>query len=267
MTKGNGSTDRVERTGVLRWVRLSDMKVSPVAQREKLDAARVERIAREFDPDKFGTPSLNHRDGTYWIVDGWHRTEGARIVFGDDQMVQCMVRFELSDAEMAEWSDGVNDYRRWNSMDTFMVRKTAGRDVECDIDRIVRAQGLVISRQGVPNKVRAVATLRKIYERSGASVLARSLRIVRDAFGESGLEGPVLEGIALVCQRYERSLDDATFVQKLSSVHGGVNGLLGKAQQIKLQTGAAKTHCVAAAAVDINNRGRGGRRLPSWWKS
>lgn len=32
------------------------------------------------------------------------------------------------------------------------------------------------------------------------------------------------------------------------------------------QTGNAKGHCVAAAAVDINNRGRGGKKLPSWWR-
>jgi hypothetical protein len=50
-------------------------------------------------------------------------------------------------------------------------------------------------------------------------------------------------------------------------MHGGVNGLLGRAEQIRRQTGNPKNHCVAAAAVEAINRGRGGKKLPSWWAS
>jgi hypothetical protein len=56
-------------------------------------------------------------------------------------------------------------------------------------------------------------------------------------------------------------------VGKLAGVHGGVNGLLGNAEKVRRETGNQKAHCVAAAAVDIINRGKGSKRLPSWWKS
>jgi len=36
---------------------------------------------------------------------------------------------------------------------------------------------------------------------------------------------------------------------------------------LRNQTGNPKGHCVAAAAVDIYNGGRGGRKLPSWWRT
>lgn len=61
-------------------------------------------------------------------------------------------------------------------------------------------------------------------------------------------------------------LDDARLVQRLASAHGGVNGLLGKAETLRKSTGNVRAHCVAAAAVEINNSGRGGKKLPSWWK-
>ena len=35
--------------------------------------------------------------------------------------------------------------------------------------------------------------------------------------------------------------------------------------QVRRQTGNQRGQCVAAAAVDIINAGRGGVKLPSWW--
>jgi hypothetical protein len=52
----------------------------------------------------------------------------------------------------------------------------------------------------------------------------------------------------------------------LSSAHGGVKGLLNAAENLRNMTGNPKAHCVAAAAVNIVNRGRGGKKLPDWWK-
>lgn len=76
-----------------------------------------------------------------------------------------------------------------------------------------------------------------------------------------------IDGIGLLCDRFNGSLDDAQLVQKLSKAHGGVNALLGKAENLRKSTGNVRAHCVAAAAVDINNAGRGGKKLPSWWRA
>lgn len=266
-SKRSAQDNRVDRSARLMWCLLSGMKVSPIAQREKLDMARVERIAREFDPDKFDAPKINRRGGTDWIIDGWHRTEGARLALGDDQSVQCWVRQDLSDAEAAEWSLGLNDYRAWNAMDKFRLALTAGRPLECDIDRIVKSLGLVVSRDELPGAVRAVGTLIRVYSRSGPAVLARTLKIIRDAYGDAGLDAPVIDGIGHLCARYNGDLDDDLAVERLGRAAGGVNGLLNKATVLRKQTGNAKSLCVAAAAVEIVNATRGGKKLPSWWKA
>ena len=59
----------------------------------------------------------------------------------------------------------------------------------------------------------------------------------------------------------------STAVTKLSGAHGGPTGLLGKAEVMRRQTGQPKAHCVAAAAVEFINSGKGGKKLPSWWKA
>ena len=270
MAKSNTPTpsQRLDRSAHLRWIQLCEMKVSPFAQREKLDMARAERYAREFDPDMFDAPKVSLRGGTPWIIDGWHRTEAAKLALGDDQYVQCWVREGLAESDEAAWCLGLNDYRAWTAYDRYRMAVNAGHPDESDVDRIVRSLSLVVTRDGVPGAVRCVAALMKVYRRSGPKTLQRSLRTCRDAYGDAGYDGPVVEGIALFVQRYGDSVPDAELAAALGSAHGGVKGLLNSAHKLREQFGGSVAFCAAGAAVEIVNRGRGrGKKLPGWWKS
>lgn len=263
------STGKVERAARLRWVPLGKTKVSAVAQRT-LNQARVDRLVTEFDEEQLGTPTVSERDGHFYIIDGQHRIEALKLWLGDGwegQQVQCWTYSGLTEEQEADKFDRLNDVLTVNAFDKFRVRVTAGREMEEDIDRVVRSQGLVISRDAIPGAIRAVGTLRRVYKRSDAATLSRTLRIIRDAYGDAGLEAPVIDGIGLLCGRFNGELSEDTAVSKLSNAHGGVNGLMGKAEQLRRQTGNYKSHCVAAAAVEFINSGKGGKKLPSWWKS
>lgn len=102
--------------------------------------------------------------------------------------------------------------------------------------------------------------------RTDAHVLAKTLRIIRDSFGDSGFESIVIDGIGHLCQRYNGVIKEEEVVDKLGALHGGVNGLLGKAEVLHKQTGNSKSLCIAAATVDILNKKRGKQRIASWWK-
>lgn len=256
---------RVTRLARLKWVAVKDMQTSSLAQRERKDY-RVNQIVADYDEDKIGTPIVSLRNGHFYIVDGQHRVEATGVVKGDETQIQCWVYEGLSEADEAELFLRFNDVLVVAAYDKFKVSVQAGRDDETDVDRIVRAQGLVVSRDKLPGAIRAVGTLCRVYDRDGASALARSLGIIRDAYGDSGFEAPIIDGIGLLCGRYNGELDVPTAVLRLGRINGGVNGLLGKAEVIRRQTGNAKAHCVAAAAVDVINGGRGGKKLPSWWK-
>ncbi len=259
-------TGRIEREASLRWVPLAKMRVSPLCQRD-INKARVDYMVADFDLEQIGTPTVSEREGHFWIIDGQHRIEALRQIGWGDQQIQCSTYSGLSAEDEAEKFLRLNDTLSVDAFSKFRVGVQAGRDVECDIDRVVRAQGLVVSRDEVPGRVRCVGTLRTVYNRSGADTLGRTLRIIRDSYGDAGLEAGVVNGLGLLCQRYNGDLNDAEAIKKLSGAHGGVNGLINKAEVLRRQTGNHKSHCIAAAAVEIINSGRGGAKLPTWWRA
>jgi hypothetical protein len=256
--------NRVDRSSTVRWVPVSLMDVPQTAQREKINWARVDYLVVNFDPDKLGLPEVNHRDGLYFVVEGMHRIEALRKMGWGDQQIQCVVYSDLTDQEMAEKFLSLNDKLAVSPLDQFRIAVNAGRSVECDIDRIVRHNGLHVGTSKGGGTVMAVAALKAVYYR-GPGILNHALGIIRDAYGDPGLVSPVIRGIGLLCQRYGGGLDTGTAVLRLSNAHGGVGGLLNRAHTLKLRTGNALEHCVAAAAVDTINAGRGGKKLPSWW--
>lgn len=260
------ATTRVEREARLRWVPINRMKVSPTAQRE-LNEAWVDRLAMEMELESLGYPTVNHRDDHYYVIDGQHRIEALRKLGFTDEKVECWTYEGMAEEDEAERFLKLNNKLTIETHAKFRVAVAAGRDVQCDIERIVRANGCVISKDNVPGAIGAVGTLERIYRRSDPKTLARTIRIVRDAYGDAGMEAPVLDGIGLLCQRYNGSLDDLAAVEKLAGANGGPVGLLGRAEVTRRQTGQPKAHCVAAAAVEFINSGKGGKKLPSWWKA
>jgi hypothetical protein len=258
--------ERVQRDARLQWVPIGQMRVSPLAQRD-LNQARVDRLAASFDLEQLGTPTVSFRDGCYYIIDGQHRMEALKAIGYGDQQVQCWVYKGLSEVGEAEKFLRLNDTLAVAAYPKFKVAVQAGRSEEADIDRIVRAQGLKVSLDRGGGAVSAVHTLRRVYRRGGAACLARTLRIARDAYGDPGLEAMVIDGIGLLCHRYNGELKEDQVIPALAGASGGVNGLLGKAENLRRQTGNPKAHCVAAAAVELINRKRGGKKLRSWWRA
>lgn len=250
----------------IKAVPLAMMRVNPLAQRD-LNAARVDQIAAAFNPDALAIPTVNQRGDTFHIVDGQHRVEALKRFLGDwkDQKIECTVYVDLTDQEEADLFLELNNTRVVGAFPKFMAAITAGRETETSVKKVVERTGLAISHSDGDNTVSAVSTLVKIYERSDGKTLARALSIVHQSFGAPGLSGPVIDGMAYVCQRYNGSLQDQGVIERLNSMRGGVGALLASAHVLKKQTHKPLTQCVAAAIVESINRKRGGNKLPSWW--
>ena len=250
-------------------VPLGKMRVSPVSQRE-LKEYRVNKLLADFDLEKLGLPVLNHRDGWFYIIDGQHRIAALTRWLGvgwEIQRIDCRVYTDLTEAEEADMFDRLNDVLAVHAFDRFNVRVTAGRYIETEVKKTVEQQGLVISRSKAAGGITAVSTLVRIYKKSDGFTLGRALRLIRDSFGDSGFEAKVIEGISLVCQRYNGAIDELAVVKKLGGMRGGVNGLVSNAYVIRKHTGHSVANCIAAATVDAINSKRGGKKLPSWWKT
>jgi hypothetical protein len=255
------------RASKLRWVRIGDMRVSPKAQRE-FRKAHAETIASEFDLEALGYPVVSLRDDHFWILDGQHRIAALKLVgFSDDDSIECECYEGCTEADEAHRFLLRDQRRAVSKFDAFQIAVTAGWQKECHIERVVQQQGYRISRGNTPGCVGAVSALRFAYD-LGSATLGRTLRILgsaydgdRAAFGEQ-----LIKGMALVCQRYDGSLNDEDAIHKLSGLVGGPAALGRKANALQLKTGHTKPHCVAAAIVDTLNSHRGGKKLESWWR-
>lgn len=254
----------ISREARLQWVPIERMRVSSHAQRE-LRQEWVDELLANFDLEQLGSPTVNLRGGVYYVIDGQHRIEALRQMGWGDQQIECWTYEGLDEAAEAEMFLKLQNRLTVRALDKFRVGVIAGRPEETAIDKVVRSVGLKVTDDKVPGGIKAVGTIRRIYQRDGSNVLRRALTIVRDAYGDAGLEAATIDGIGLLCARYNGELDDALTVKRLGDVHGGVNGLLQAAEKLRLRTGHTRGNCVAAAAVEIINRGRGAK-LKSWWQ-
>lgn len=263
MSQPNGS--RVEREARLRWIPIPKMKVSPTAQR-KLRPSRVNFLEANLDLEQLGTPTVSHRDDCYYVLDGQHRIEALKHHGWGDQQIQCWTYEELTEEQEAEVFLKLNNRLAVRRFDHFTIGVQAGRTAEAEIDRVVRAQNLLISEENVSGAIRCVAALESVYRSSDSATLGRTLRIIRDAYGDAGLQSAVIQGIGMLCQRYNGQLPEDVAKRKLAAGNGGVNGLLAAAERMRQKTGHTKTQCIAAAAIETINQGKDSPKLTSWWR-
>ncbi len=262
------SDDRKARASHLMWVPIADMKVSPKAQRE-FKPNHAASFAADFDLEALGYPVVSKRDGNYYIVDGQHRIAALKMIGWGDQSIQCEVYDGLDEAEEAELFLRRDKRKAISAFDRFRIGVVAERDVETDINRIVMGCGLRVATDGDPKSIGAVGALAKTYRTGGGATMGRAVRLLRDGFPEdaAAFRRELVEGAGLVCLRFNGDLDDEALKQKLVAMRGGANGLLTKAGRIRAATGEPLAQCAAAALVEVANQGRGGKKLPSWWKS
>lgn len=257
--------NRADRRSQLDWILISDMRVSPAAQR-KFRPAHAAKIAANMDLDDLGIPEVNRRDGHYYIIDGQHRVAALREIGWADQRIQCLVYDGLTEQEEAEKLLRLNDALPVAALDRFRIGVRAEREVEQEIDEVVRTVGLKIGSDKKNGAINAVGALQKVYQLGGTVGLARSLNIIYSAYGDAGLQSAVIHGIGLFCARYGEAFTDERAITLLSKVHGGVGGLLQKAATVQNQFGGPKYRGVAIAALNVLNGGKGGNKLPGWFR-
>ncbi len=255
--------DRVSRASSVQWVRVSEIQISPFAQREYREHM-AEKIAADFDPDKFGIPVVNKRDGRFWAVDGQHRIGALKVIGYEDQLIECQVYEGLDEKAEAEMFLGLNNRLTVSALSRYMVSLTAQRTRELGIARAVNACDLTIGANA-KTQIQAVHALGRVYDLAGSNLLEISLRVLRDSYGDAGMRAELIEGMGLVAHKYNGQLDESTAVEKMSGLRGGMSGLMNKAEVIRKQVGRPRAHCVAAAVVETINSGRGGKKLPDWW--
>lgn len=220
---------------------------------------------------------MNHRDGTYWCLDGQHRIYALRANGFEKDPLDCEVYEDLSDAEMADIFLGRSKAKPIGTFDKFHVACTAGHSREQSVRRVVEANGLRIGRTKEEGTIGAVGSLLKVYDKSGGDrvgerVVGQVVRTLKNAYASdpSAFDRNVIEGVGLVFNRYNGKVNETDLAARLGASSQGVRGLVRRAETTRLRTGNDKSQCVAATVVDIYNKAitgpRSSSRLPAWWK-
>lgn len=195
-----------------RYIELRNLAVVwPDAQRP-FNRKRAERIAAEFDPDKFMPPkvTLPNGNGIYHICEGQHRTAAARIYLGDDsQKILCLMAAADTPARAAEIFLGINtDVDPVNKIAKFRVAVTAKRPDEVAIDLIVRHNGYRVDSSHNHDTIGAVDALKFVYNK-GKRTLERTLHTLRQTWGgdANAVTGPLLRGYGTFICEYSEQID------------------------------------------------------------
>lgn len=256
----------VERPHKIVSVPLKKMRVSALAQRDQRQY-RIDDLAAHLDLGKIGIPTVNLRDGVYWIIDGAHRVKALRSNGFGDESIDCQVYEGMSVEEEAEMFLGLNDNLKVNAMDKFKVGVVAGRDEDVDIEQVVRDLGLAVATGGARGSIGSVTALRSTYRKAGADGLRTSLTIIRDVYGDAGYRATLIDGVGLFVARYGNQVDVPKLKQRLKNQHEGAEGLMKMADRLRNASKAPRPECVAAAIVEIYNRARGVAKLETWWRA
>ena len=259
-----------QRAASTEWVYLSEMGVTPAAQR-KYQKAHASRIAAEFDLESLGYPVVNWRDGQWWIVDGQHRVGALKIMGWHEstpgepkgQRIECEVYRGLTEAQEADLFLRRDMRKTIAPLDKYRIAVNAGWPDETAVNKLVEDLGLHV---GIGSQyIQAASTLLKVYRNGGETALGRALVIINEAYGETGFKAPIIEGVGLLITRYGNLVTTERVVEALKKAAGGWSGLDQKANAMKRSTGNSKGACVAASVVEYVNRTKG-KKLPDWFR-
>lgn len=253
------------KAGSEQWIRLSDLKAHPNAQRQ-LRLEHGDAIAKAFDPAKLGTITVARtKRGQLWVVDGQHRVYAAlKFLDGDgEQCMRCMVIDVDTDADAATLFLGLNNHKTVLTLDKFMVRVVAKDPIAVGIVAVLTEHGLRVARTRGTGTVQAVDACEKIFSRQrGAALFDRVIRISSGAWGTDpdAYHAQILRGLDILLSKYGTQVDDTDLIRKLAK-NGGPLGIIGQARDLRSVMGISMAQAMCERLKNEYNKGKRVDRL------
>lgn len=258
------------------------LSVDRRVQRHGLNETVLTDIREDFNPDSLSTLEVSERpDKSLVILDGQHRWEVAKELKGEDYMLDCNVHTGLSLSEEAELFLRLNKQIPPNPVDKFYVSVTQQDPAALAVKEAAEAQGWTIGRGR--GEISAVGTLlttyktgEKIEEGFGKTLLHNSLFVIAAAWGtedtkavDKNIIGALVQ-FFLKIDKYEgkHDVDLALDHERLAAnlityVKNGPGGWLSSCRGMAAGTSKTLRKVLVQELMDIYNKGKGGRKLPS----
>lgn len=243
----------------VKWVPTSHLSVVWSQSQRGLNERKVEERMEDFDPDKFGivVATMPNGNGMYHIIDGQHRVEAVRRLWGDGENVPVLVLSAKDPAAAADLWLGFNSARAApQAMDRFTKGVTAGHEDEVEVDDLLRGLGYRVGMDGGDGTISAVGACLTIYRKHGPAVLRDALLVIQGTWGKArdSVHQNIIGGYAEMLAKHGKAVDRKRLVDRVSKQYTPAR-LLGAAKTAREMFRGTVTHNVRRALVSTYNHG------------
>lgn len=222
-----------------------------------LSMTHANNIARDYDPMGVGQIHVSKReDGTYYTFDGQHRLKAHTIK--NIKVIDCIVYEGLTIEEEAKGYVFYNDTMKQSQLQRFKAELLAGVPSTIEIDTIVKSVGLKVDYDFSGEAIRAVGSIKSIYEKEGAERLENVLVLLKEVYGEgqSVYKAFVLNGLNSFFNEFEQSENYDMDWFKRNLKRQGLEKLLVESNALHSIRKSTKKEATKMALVELYNHNK-----------
>jgi hypothetical protein len=202
------------------FVPIKNLSVMWVQAQRPLNDKWAQKIATDFDPDKFDPPVITKPNGVgqYHIVDGQHRVAAAKMAFGENEQLQCRMVDCEDCARAAEIFYDINSSRKpMQPVIRFLVAVEAKREPQTSINALVKKLGCHIGPAKTDNTIGAVAALMEVHRKYEMAVLEAALvMLIQTWKGDpSAFNGELIRGYGSFINEFHHHMDPKRLVETI----------------------------------------------------
>ena len=270
ITMSPDAVDTALRHAELKWLPLDQLRVDERYQRP-LSYTKIKRFTDNFDFNALGALWVSKRgEQEYAIIDGQHRAEAVKLVFDGNADVPCLVFEHLTEEQEAALFVKAQNRIHMNAVDVFKADLFAGNPDALEIERIVQGRGFTFGSGDVtvakPYEVKAIGTVRAIYEQGGEWALDTILKII-DACWDAdarAMHQDFFRGLFSFIMRYHGFYDEKRLISRLAEY--SPLQIARRVDVMKIEDSVKDSKVAFARAITViyNHGLREEARLPSW---
>jgi hypothetical protein len=174
----------------IEWIAVSDLMVDGEYQRSiEGDSSRrlIASIAAHWDWRLCMPLAVSRRDDGRYVIDGQHRLAAAKMRADIPHLPCCIASYDGPADEAAMFVAANRARRAINRLDDFHAALVAGDEDALEINRVVQAAGLQVSRQTgsqawLPGEVAFTSSIATVMGRHGEELVLDALSAIAEAF-------------------------------------------------------------------------------------
>lgn len=203
-------TKRIDVGFRLAYVRLANLQADEY-QRDRKPSI-VARIAGNYNAPAVGVLTISKRNGNHYVVDGCHRVEALRALFGDDAEVAVLLYENLTLEQEIRLFLDLNSGQKPSPIDRFNARLVLGDAVAQELVEFVRKHGYDIYRPRTVlhsghTGMAGVAELESMFT-ANPDGLSKAMDFTKAAFPkESAPAVYTLSGLAVFLSKVPKNFD------------------------------------------------------------